>query len=278
MDNKYIAIGAVVVILVAAVGAYALMGGNDDNEDSKPTLVITGSTTINPVMLKTAEVYKDANLQISASGSGQGASDCINGTNDIGMMSRDLKDSEKEAGLQATQIGMDAVAVIVDADAKVSNLTLLQIAQIYAGEITNWNQVNGADLEINPIVREDGSGTRDCFDEALAKVYSGDIDMTGYRATNANGTMAQQVQATSGAIGYVGLSYLSGLGDGVVEISVDGVKASVESTLDGSYEITRSLLLVTKGEPSADEKALIDFLLSDEGQKIVEDEGYVPLK
>ena len=278
MDNKVIAGIVVVIIVIAAVGVYFGTQGGDDESD-KPTLVITGSTTVNPIMMLVAEEYDGATLQISASGSGQGASDCINGTNDIGMLSRDLTQAELDAGLVAETIAYDAVAVIVDEDAGVSNLTLEQIAKIYAGEITNWNQVGGNDLEIRPIVREDGSGTRDCFNEALATVYDVDYDtiMAGYNSTNSNGTMANTVSSTTGAIGYVGLSYLSGLGDGVVEISVDGVKASVETTLDESYEITRSLILVTNGEPDADEKALLDYMLSEAGQAFVEEEGYVPV-
>ena len=278
MDNKVIAGLVVVIIVIAAVGVYFGTQGGDDESD-KPTLVITGSTTVNPIMMLVAEEYDGATLQISASGSGQGASDCINGTNDIGMLSRDLTQAELDAGLVAETIAYDAVAVIVDEDAGVSNLTLEQIAKIYAGEITNWNQVDGNDLEIRPIVREDGSGTRDCFNEALATVYDVDYDtiMAGYNSTNSNGTMANTVSSTTGAIGYVGLSYLSGLGDGVVEISVDGVKASVETTLDESYEITRSLILVTNGEPDADEKALLDYMLSEAGQAFVEEEGYVPV-
>ena len=264
MDNKVIAGIVVVIIVIAAVGVY---------------FGTTGSTTVNPIMMLVAEEYDGATLQISASGSGQGARDCINGTNDIGMLSRDLTQAELDAGLVAETIAYDAVAVIVDEDAGVSNLTLEQIAKIYAGEITNWNQVDGNDLEIRPIVREDGSGTRDCFNEALATVYDVDYDtiMAGYNSTNSNGTMANTVSSTTGAIGYVGLSYLSGLGDGVVEISVDGVKASVETTLDESYEITRSLILVTNGEPDADEKALLDYMLSEAGQAFVEEEGYVPV-
>lgn len=278
MDNKVIAGIVVVIIVIAAVGVYFGTQGGDDEGD-KPTLVITGSTTVNPIMMLVAEEYDGATLQISASGSGQGASDCINGTNDIGMLSRDLTQAELDAGLIAETIAYDAVAVIVDEGAGVSNLTLEQIAKIYAGEITNWNQVDGNDLEIRPIVREDGSGTRDCFNEALATVYDVDYDtiMAGYNSTNSNGTMANTVSSTTGAIGYVGLSYLSGLGDGVVEISVDGVKASVETTLDESYEITRSLILVTNGEPDADEKALLDYMLSEAGQAFVEEEGYVPV-
>ena len=280
MDNKVIAGIVVVIIVIAAVGVYFGTQGGDDEGD-KSTLVITGSTTVNPIMMLVAEEYDGATLQISASGSGQGASDCINGTNDIGMLSRDLTQAELDAGLVAETIAYDAVAVIVDEAAGVTELTLEQIAQIYAGEITNWSQVNGNDLDIRPIVREAGSGTRDCFNEALEGVYTPATDydtiMAGYDSANSNGTMANSVSNFTGAIGYVGLSYLSGLGDGVVEIAVNGVKASVETTLDGSYDITRSLILVTNGEPDADEKALLDYMLSEAGQARVEEEGYVPV-
>ena len=278
MDKKYIAIGAVIVLIVAAVGVYAL-GNNDNSDDSKPTLVITGSTTVLPIMNLIAEDYKDAKLTVTGGGSGQGAKNCIDGINNIGMLSRDLKADEKSAGLTPVTIAKDAVAVIVDKDAGVSNLTLEQIAKIYAGEIKNWSEVGGNDLKITCVVREAGSGTRDCFDEALSGAYKADYAtaMTKYQSTDSNGNMAKTIDTSKGAIGYVGLSYLSGLSDKVVVLSVDNVKASVETTLDGTYEITRSLILVTKGTPTADEQALIDYILSPEGQKAVTEEGYVSI-
>lgn len=278
MDKKYIAIGAVIVLIVAAVGVYAL-GNNDNGDDSKPTLVITGSTTVLPIMNLIAEDYKDAKLTVTGGGSGQGAKNCIDGINNIGMLSRDLKADEKSAGLTPVTIAKDAVAVIVDKDAGVSNLTLEQIAKIYAGEIKNWSEVGGNDLKITCVVREAGSGTRDCFDEALSGAYKADYAtaMTKYQSTDSNGNMAKTIDTSKGAIGYVGLSYLSGLSDKVVVLSVDNVKASVETTLDGTYEITRSLILVTKGTPTADEQALIDYILSPEGQKAVTEEGYVSI-
>lgn len=278
MDKKYIAIGAVIVLIVAAVGVYAL-GNNDNGDDSKPTLVITGSTTVLPIMNLIAEDYKDAKLTVTGGGSGQGAKNCIDGINNIGMLSRDLKADEKSAGLVPVTIAKDAVAVIVDKDAGISNLTLEQIAKIYAGEIKNWSEVGGNDLKITCVVREAGSGTRDCFDEALSGAYKADYAtaMTKYQSTDSNGNMAKTIDISKGAIGYVGLSYLSGLSDKVVVLSVDNVKASVETTLDGTYEITRSLILVTKGTPTADEQALIDYILSPEGQKAVTEEGYVSI-
>ncbi len=279
MDKKYIAIGAVIVIVIAAVGIYAVGGNNNDNNDSRPTLTITGSTTVLPVMNLIAEQYKDAKLNVSGGGSSMGAQNCIDGVNDIGMLSRDLKSSETAAGLKAVTIAKDAVAVIVDKDAGVSNLTLEQIAMIYAGEITNWKDVGGNDLKITCVVREAGSGTRDCFNEAIDAVYEADYDtiMTKYQSTDSNGNMAKTIDTSKGAIGYVGLSYLSGLSDGVTVVSVDGVQASVATTLDGTYEITRSLILVTKGTPSAEAQALIDYILSADGQKAVTEEGYVSI-
>ncbi len=279
MDNKVIAGIVVVIVVIAAVGVYFGTQGGDDNGEDKPTLVITGSTTVNPIMMLAAESYDGATLQISASGSGQGATDCINGTNNIGMLSRALTQSEIDAGLQATVIAYDAVAVIIDEDAGVTNLTLEQLAQIYAGQITNWSEVGGNDMAIEPVVRQSGSGTRDCFNESLSTVLDVDYDtiMTEYRATSSNGSMAREVAATTGAIGYVGLSYLTGLDEGLIAITIDGVAATVETTLDETYDITRSLILVTNGAPDEDEQALLDYMLSAEGQALVEEEGYVPV-
>lgn len=272
MDNKIIAVAAVVVILIAGVGAYFVMSDNGGDDGDKPTLVVTGSTTVNPVMSAVAEVYVDANLQVGGTGSGQGASDTINGTANIGMLSRDLKQSEIDSGLRSITIGKDAVGVIVGSNAGVENLTTEQLSAIYKGEITNWSQVGGNNQAIAPIVREAGSGTRDCFDEALGLTKT---DMTSFGSADSNGNVVKRVEAAPGAIGYIGLAYLEGLSDKAVEISVNGVKASVETIND--YDITRNLILATLGEPDAEEQALLDYMLSPAGQKIVEEQGFVPI-
>ena len=274
MDNKVIAGIVAVIIVIAAVGVYFGTQGGDDNNDV-PTLSVIGSTTVTPVMSAIAENYEDARLEVGGNGSSQGVNDTLSGAADIGMISRDLTQNETDQGLVGYEIGKDAVAIIVDKDAGISSLSIEQLHQIYSGEVTNWSQVGGNDLEINPIVREAGSGTRDCFDSI---VDLKDVDMTGFASANANGTMVTTVEGTTGAIGYIGLGYISDIDTDVVcEVSVDGVLASAETALDGTYKLVRGLFLITLGEATGDAKAVIDYVLSDEGQQYVVNAGYIAL-
>lgn len=274
MDNKVIAGIVAVIIVIAAVGVYFGTQGGDDNNDV-PTLSVIGSTTVTPVMSAIAENYEDARLEVGGNGSSQGVNDTLSGAADIGMISRDLTQNEIDQGLVGYEIGKDAVAIIVDKDAGISSLSIEQLHQIYSGEVTNWSQVGGNDLEINPIVREAGSGTRDCFDSI---VDLKDVDMTGFASANANGTMVTTVEGTTGAIGYIGLGYIPDIDTDVVcEVEVDGVLASAETALDGTYKLVRGLFLITLGEATGDAKAVIDYVLSDEGQQYVVNAGYIAL-
>ena len=274
MDNKVIAGIVAVIIVIAAVGVYFGTQGGDDNNDV-PTLSVIGSTTVTPVMSAIAENYEDARLEVGGNGSSQGVNDTLSGAADIGMISRDLTQNEIDQGLVGYEIGKDAVAIIVDKDAGISSLSIEQLHQNNNGEDTNWSQVGGNDLEINPIVREAGSGTRDCFDSI---VDLKDVDMTGFASANANGTMVTTVEGTTGAIGYIGLGYISDIDTDVVcEVSVDGVLASAETALDGTYKLVRGLFLITLGEATGDAKAVIDYVLSDEGQQYVVNAGYIAL-
>ena len=170
MDSKTIGIVLIAVVAVAAigVGAYYLM---DDNKDENVTVVVQGSTTVEPIMSKVMESYKteksNVTIEMTANGSGTGINALINGQCDVAMSSRDLKTDESSKGLVTHTIAKDAVAVVVGKDAGVTNLTLEQVAKIYAGTFTNWSQVGGNDKAITPFVRESSSGTRETFDEKI---------------------------------------------------------------------------------------------------------------
>ena len=198
------------------------LGADQMTQTTAPTqdiiLDISGSTTIEPIMNKLVEAYEaeyaDAGftirITVSGGGSGVGASNAASGESDIGMCSRDLKDEETAQGLSSIQIGRDGVAVIVN-NAGVENLTLEQIAKIYSGEITNWNQVGGNDKLIAVIARDDSSGTRECFDEKMGEALEGWEMKAGVPEQNSTGAVLTQVQNTEGAIGYVSIGALKDL-------------------------------------------------------------------
>lgn len=182
------------------------------------TLNVAGSTTVQPMMVKFVEAYEakypGVTINVTGGGSGAGATAAINGTADIGMLSRDLKSSE--SALTATTIAKDGVVIVVDKAAGVTDLTTNQIARIFNGEYTNWNQVGGNDLNIAPIIREDGSGTRETFDTKMADSLGITVsefgqNMMGYSATNSTGAMLALCKSIGGSIGYVNLGSLSEL-------------------------------------------------------------------
>jgi phosphate transport system substrate-binding protein len=268
---------AVVVIAGAAVVLSKDKGGNSETT----TIVIQGSTTVAPVMLAIESIYEEENnvdLQITANGSGAGAAAAINGTADLAMLSRDLKESEVSAGLEQTIIGMDGIAIIFNSSVTgVTNLTMLQAAQIFSGEITNWSEVGGNNLKINVISREEGSGTRDGFEAALLKA-----DSTYELADNAiicssTNAMMNIVQENEGAIGYISIGYVDTTNTDIIVSDLNGVEATEENVLNGTYGIQRNLVVATMGEPEGAVADLIEWLLSEEGQAYVASEGYIPI-
>ena len=267
------------VLLTAVVciaGTYSLTnnnGGSDSND-----LTVTGSTTIQPMMSlfqEEFEKYANVTMNVTGGGSGAGATAAINGTADIGMLSRNLKSSEISSGLVAHTIAMDGVVIIVNSNIGITDLTLEQLAKIYDGKITNWKDVGGRDLTIAVIAREDGSGTRDCFETAMKTVDSSFVMKTDVVTYNSTGGVTSAVNSTPGSIGYVNLNAVEHLSTNTTAISVDGIAATSTTVTDGSYEISRNLILVTKGEATGMAAFFLNWVISEDGQKIVEDAGFV---
>lgn len=273
MQKKYVVILAIIAVVIAYIG----LGKKEEIE----TLSITGSTTVLPIAQKAAEYYMDthseANIQVSGGGSSVGIKAAGEGTADIGMASRDLKDEEKTSypTMKAIVIAKDGIAMIVHPSNPVKSLSIEEIKGIYDGTYTNWSQLGGPDLEIVVVGRDSTSGTREFFWEYVMK--KGDFVATQLEK-NSNGAVKQTVSQTPGAIGYVGLGYLDStvkaltirVGDTEVEPTADNVRK-------GLYPISRTLYFLVNGEPEGLAKDFIEFLLSPEGQRIIEEEGFVPL-
>jgi phosphate transport system substrate-binding protein len=214
---------------------------------------------------------------VSGGGSSVGVQAVGEGTADIGMASRELKDAEKEQYPDLVQyvVARDGIALIINVENPVESLTVEQVRQIYTGEITNWNEVGGSDAEIVVVGRDSASGTRASFEDLV-------MDDPEFVATmlekNSNGAVQQTIAGTPGAIGYVGLGYVDETVKGV-DIDVEGtpVAPTVENVIAGTYPISRELNILTDGEATGLAAAYIDFILSEEGQAIVEDEGFVPV-
>lgn len=257
-------------------------GGTPDGSAAiSGKLQLVGSTSVDPLAQKLAAEYKKQNgsidIGIQAVGSGAGIEATVNGTAGIGMSSRDLTAAEKAKGIQETVIAKDGIAVAVNPANKVSGLTSEQIRKIFMGEISNWSEIGGDDQEIIVVSREDGSGTRSAFEELL-KV---ETEKDGKKASGlrkdaniaeGNGAVQSNIGTKTNAIGYVSLGHVN---DSIKPLEVDGVKATTENVLNGTYPVSRPFLFLTKGTPEATAKAFIDFVLSEQGQAIVEAEKYI---
>lgn len=242
------------------------------------TLNLTGSTSMadvcNALTEKFMEKNPDVNATVGGNGSGEAPTAVDSGTAQIGLLSRELKESENPGNYNVYQIGLDGIAIVVNPENGVSELTVEQIGKIYTGEITNWKELGGADLAIVANGREAASGTRGAFEE-IVKVGGEDIvDRCQYaNEYNSTGALKQAVAGNPGAIGYVSLSSVD---DTVKAVTVEGVAPSEETVKDGSYKIQRPFIMITGKNADSVTKAFLEFVASDEGQQIILDDGVVP--
>ncbi|MEF2144647.1 MAG: PstS family phosphate ABC transporter substrate-binding protein [Desulfovibrionaceae bacterium] len=269
--------------LLALVAVFALMASTA----YAGKVVVNGSTTVLPLMQLVDDHFKansglGVEISLSGGGSSNGAKALIDGTTDIAMMSRDMKgkeiDAAKANGRTPLQhiVAYDCIVPVVKSSNPVSAITKEQLLKIYTGEITNWKDLGGKDAEIVVISRDTSSGTYDCWKDKImhsgaekAKVFPGASLLAS------NGAVAQAVAKNEQAIGYVGLAYLNAE---LKALPVDGVSASVETALNGSYPISRGLNLYTAGAPTGDAKTVIDFIMSPAGQKMAAEKGFIPIQ
>ena len=218
-----------------------------------------------------AEVEPGVTVSYDPTGSGAGITGATDKTLDIGLSSRALKDDEKSA-VDGTTVALDGIAIIVNKDSKVADLTVDQLKQMFTGEITNWSEVGGDDGEIVLIGREAGSGTRDGF-ESIVDVK----DSCKYaQELTATGAVISAVEANPLAIGYASLS---AVGDTVAMGTVEGVECSEETVKDGSYKIQRPFVFVTNKSVTLSEQAqaFVDFATSKDAADLIRTAGAVPV-
>jgi phosphate transport system substrate-binding protein len=261
---------ALIVGLLLCVGLFA------------QKLTIQGSTTVLPIAQAAAEAYMDmhahANITVRGGGSGTGIAALIDGATDIADASRPMKDKElvkaREKGIDPTEhiVARDGIAVIVHPSNPLKDISRDDIKAIYTGQINNWDKVGGGKGTIVVVSRDAASGTFEAFNElALEKAKLTD----GALMLASNLEIARTVAQTPGAIGYVGLGYLS---DEVKAVMVNGITPAEKTVNDGTYPLARPLFMYTDGQPGGLAKSFLDFVMSKEGQKIVKEAGFVPVK
>ncbi|MEK0290740.1 phosphate ABC transporter substrate-binding protein [Caldifermentibacillus hisashii] len=271
--------GMVLITLVLTIILFAC-GKNEEKSGTTngnaATISISGSTSVGPLAEKLAEKYKEknnVNIEINQIGSSAGITNAVNGVSEIGMSSRDLKEEEK-ASLQETVIAYDGIVVVTHPSNHVKNLTIAQVKDIFTGKITNWKEVGGDDLEIVVVSREDGSGSRDAFQEIVG-YSSGELVRNSIIASG-NGNIKTTVATNKHAVGFISFEYID---ESINTVSINGVEATAENVLRQKYSLSRPFLFVHKEENLSDEgKKFIDFILSLEGQKIVRETGAIPVK
>jgi len=283
---------AIVAILLFVVGAVGCGGtqppdaetSSDSGSGVSGQLQLAGSTTVQPLAEKLAEAFMAKNpgmtMEVEGGGSSVGVTSTGEGTVDIGNASRDVKDSELEKfpNLQVFTIAYDGIAMVTHSDVSIPTLSVEQVRNIFAGEITNFSQVGGPDADIIVVSREEGSGTRAAFED-LVMEYKVDGEKVSKdifeRALlqQSNGQVRTIVATTPNTIGYLSFGFLDG---SVREVPIDGVEPTVANVSNGSYSIFRPLNMLTNGEADALAKAFLDFALGADGQAIVA-EDYIPV-
>ena len=245
------------------------------SSDLSGTVGTDGSTSMEKVIQLLSEQFQNDNPGVTVTynptGSSSGITAVKEGSTDIGLASRDLKDDEKE-GLTQTTIALDGIAVIVNPENGVEDLSLEQIKQIYTGEITNWSEVGGNDGEIVCIGREAGSGTRDGFESITDTKDACKLS----QELTSTGDVIQTVAANPNAIGYASLASLN---DTIKAVTVEGVECTEDTVLDGSYKIQRNFNVITNDskELSPAAQAFFDYITSADAADLISKAGAVPV-
>ena len=292
MNKKLISLIAGVALVAAATGcsqtATSSVAGTDSSaagtssgasstatEELSGTLSMNGSTSMEKVIKAVNGAFMEKNkgvtVNLNLTGSGTGIQEASEGKCDIGNSSRKLKDEEAEK-LDATVVGLDGIALVVNPANKLEDITLQDLAKVYSGEITNWKELGGDDKAIVVIGREDGSGTRDGFES----IVMGDKEPKYAQELESTGSVINAVATTDGAIGYASLANVD---ETVKALKIGGIEATEENVKSGAYEVQRPFICATlKGSDNKLVKAYLDFILSEEGQALVLAQGAVPVK
>lgn len=260
-------------IVLSAILVMGILSGCGDGAKSVST---DGSTSMEKVIGALGEAFELDNSGVTftynPTGSGSGITAVAEGRCDIGLSSRSLKAEEKEKGLTETILALDGIAIIVNPENPVADLSLETIAAIYKGEITNWSAVGGKDAEIVLIGREAGSGTRDGFES----ITGTDGECKYRQELTSTGDVITTVATNPDAIGYASLASVK---DTVKAISVDGIVPSEESVKNGTYKVQRPFVLVTKTDTELSKTAqkFFDFITSKDANEIISKAGAVPV-
>ncbi|MEU4986721.1 phosphate ABC transporter substrate-binding protein [Streptomyces sp. NPDC021969] len=276
-------------LVTSALAVVSLAGCADGGAGKSGALQVSGSTTVAPVAADAAEALKADGLDITVAtqgGSAGGISQLASGQITVALSSKPLSDEDKAANpgtdFVSTQIGADAVGIIVTkqvADAGVKNLTADQVRDLFEGKIKNWSEVGGPDLDVFVYDKEPGRGTREVLDKyiygdekAPPPPESGNFAIVGGNLETRN-----KLESTPGAVAPLSTSFVEGR-DRLAAVTLDGIEASPENIATGKYPMSRPLYMITNGKPEGTAKKFIDYVLSAKGQALMTKHDYLTLK
>ena len=276
--KKFIAIicSALIITLIAVGCAKGVASNESQNEESLTgTISLAGSTSMEKLCEAMSESFMADNQGITVTveyvGSGAGIESLSKGSVDIGNSSRNLKPEELSNGCVENVVALDGIAVIVDKNNGVTDISSENLKKLYTGEIKNWKELGGADEAVVVIGREAGSGTRDAFEELLELKdkcdYAQQLDSTG--------AVLAKVASTPGAIGYVSLDVVD---DSVVSVSIDSVEANEQNILAGKYLLSSPFVMATKGDVSSQNELVqkwFEYVNSEKGKEIIKKVGLI---
>lgn len=281
---------AAISLGVAGCAAPEQEGANgtpaEQESDLSGTINIQGSDTMVNMTQALAEEFMRANpgveISVKGGGSGTGIAAMIAGTIDIAPASRSMEDDEvaqaRENNVDPVEhaVALDGLTIVVHPSNPVTGLTLAQLGAIYRGEITNWNEVGGPDLEIVLVSRDSASGTFEYFKEEVVAVEDENAEFAkGTMMLPSTRAIVNEVTQNEAAIGYIGLGFVT---EGTKVVALEGVVPSIETAKDQSYPLSRYLYMYTNGEPTGVIQAFIDWVLTEEGSVIITDQGFVPVQ
>lgn len=262
-----------IIILTAVLPLFAAKGNQ---------LTMSGSTTVLPIAQAGAEAFMtrfpDVNISVRGGGSGVGIAALMNKTVDIANSSRRMKAKEltqaKSNGVNpiAYEVANDGITIVVNKNNPLKNITIKQLKDIYSGKLNNWNQLGGANIPIVVISRDVSSGTYEVFSE---KVMTGSKIVDSAQMLASNNAIANTIASTPGAISYIGLGYVT---PDTKVLSVENVIPSEQTIKSMTYKLSRKLYMYTNGAAKGNAARFISWLQSTEGQKIVEEHGFISLK
>jgi phosphate transport system substrate-binding protein len=281
--RQFTAVGVISILFIALTACSGYGKSNvsiGESQGIEGTIIITGSTSVEAILNDMKEefmaLHPNVKVDYVGSGSSAGIADTKTGTNNIGVLSREIKEEEEESTLKSEAFAYDGIAMIVNPKNKaVTDISKEQLADIYNGEITNWRELGGPDKEIFVISREESSGTRTAFEELIDLKNEGGLTERA-AVSEGNGPVQAAVAGNEYAIGYVSFSYID---DTVKPLSVDGTKPTAELAKEGKYPLARPFIFCyDEGGVTDLGKEFLAFAVSEDGQTAVEAHGAIPIK